>query len=261
MVVSFALPFGLGLAALLIGIAFVSGIGITAIGPGGIFLTVALYALTSVDSAVIAGTVQVAFLATGLLGALAYIRSGELSRENLLLTGLLCIGSIGGALLGAWLNGFVSRELFGLLLGCLTGLTGVTIVYREYRDLGAISALTPETTRGKVGYLFLGVVLGTFSGLLGVGGPVIAVPALVILGVPMLFAVAVAQVQSVFIALFAAVGYLSQGAISPSLAVLVGAPLLAGVLLGWKIAHRIEPSRLKIVLGGILIVVTPYLAF
>ena len=255
-----ALPFGIGVAVALVGTAFVSGIGITTIGPGGIFVTIALYALTPVGSDVIAGTVQVAFIATGLLGTVAYVRSGELSRENLRLTGLLCGGSVGGGLFGAWLNGFVSRDLFGLLLGVLAGTAGLLIIYRERRDLGTMRSIDPETVQGMVGYAVLGFVLGTLSGLLGVGGPVIAVPALVVLGVPMLFAVAVAQAQAVVIATFAAFGYLIQGAVSLGLVGLVGVPLLVGVAIGWSVAHRVDPARLKVALGGVLLVVAPYLA-
>jgi len=255
------LPLGIGVAVALVGIAFLSGIGITTIGPGGIFVTIALYALTPVGSDVIAGTVQVAFIATGLLGTVAYVRSGELSGENLRLTGLLCGGSVGGALFGAWLNGFVSRDLFGLLLGVLAGTTGLLIIYRERRDLDAMRSIDPGSVRGSIGYAVLGFALGTFSGLLGVGGPVIAVPALVVLGIPMLFAVAVAQAQAVIIATFAALGYLVQGAVSFGLVALVGVPLLAGVAVGWRVAHRVDPARLKVALGGVLLVVAPYLAF
>jgi uncharacterized protein len=69
----------------------------------------------------------------------------------------------------------------------------------------------------------------------------------------------VAQAQGVFIAMFAALGYLTQGAVSGPLALLVGVPLLAGVLVGWKVAHFVDPARLKVVLGGVLILVAPTL--
>ncbi len=66
---------------------------------------------------------------------------------------------------------------------------------------------------------------------------VIAVPALVLIGVPMLWAVAVAQVQSTFIATVATLGYLVQGNVSV-----------------------IDPGRLKVALAVVLIAVGPYLA-
>jgi uncharacterized membrane protein YfcA len=255
-----SLPLGGVLLVTLVLISFVSGVGITTIGPGGIFLTISLYALTPLSSGTIAGTVQVAFVATGLIGTIAYVRSGELSSDNLTLTLLLCGGSIGGALFGSWVNTFVSRDLFGLLLGTLAAVTGFLIVYRERKGFESVKSLDPETLSGRLGYGALGFVLGAFSGLLGVGGPVIAVPALVLIGVPMLYAVGIAQVQSVFIAAFAAVGYLAQGTVSLPLAAIIGVPLLLGVVVGWGVAHRINPDRLKVALGGVLLLVAPYLA-
>jgi len=247
-------------ATLLFCIAFISGIGITTIGPGGIFLTVALYALTTLSAGVIAGTVQIAFIFTGLIGTLAYVNSGEISSDSSTQIVFLCGGSVGGALLGSWVNRLVSREFFGILLGCLAGVVGVTILYRQARSLDPIVEVNSATLAGKCAFMLLGIVLGSFSGLLGVGGPVIAVPALIMIGVPMLQAVAAAQVQSVFIAFFSATGYFLQGRIALSLAVLIAIPLAGGVILGWKIAHRVDPDRLKSSLGWILLLIAPYLA-
>lgn len=256
-----ALPVGAGVLAVLIAIAFVAGIGITTIGPGGIFLTIALYALTPLTPGAIAGTAQATFVATGLVGTAAYVQSGELATgESWTLTVVLSVSSIAGAFAGALANAYVSRAAFGLLLGGLASLVGGVILYRERRGFMPLVTLVPETRGGKLGLGVLGFVLGGFSGLLGVGGPVIAVPALVLVGVPMLFAIAVAQVQSIFIAAFASIGYATQGAISLPLAVAVGAPLVGGVVVGWRVAHLVDPNRLKVALGGVLLLVGPYLA-
>jgi len=99
----------------------------------------------------------------------------------------------------------------------------------------------------------VGVAVGLPAGLLGVGGPVLAVPLLVMLGVPMLLAVGLAQVQSVLISLFASLGYAVQGVIDWGLALLVGIPLVVGTALGWWIAHRIRPARLKVGLAVVLV--------
>lgn len=256
-----AVPIGSTLWVLLAVVAFVSGVGMTTIGPGGIFLTVALYGFTALSSGEIAGTAHVMFVATGLLASYVYFRSGDVARDDVAWIAVLCVGSVLGALFGVWLNGFVARELFGLLLGVLAGTTGAVIIYRERRGLITTETIDKNTATGRAAYFLLGAALGTFSGLLGVGGPVIAVPALVIAGVPMLAAIGAAQVQSVFIAAFAAFGYFTQGAVSVGLAVTLGVPLLVGVVLGWTIAHRIDPNRLKVALGAVLLAVAPYLAF
>lgn len=249
------------LVAVLVAIAFLSGIGITTVGPGGIFVTIALYSLTSIPSAEVAGTAHATFVATGLVGSAAYVHSGEMETGEARVTAfVLGLSSIVGALVGAYANAFVSRSVFGLLLGAVAMATGVTIVYRERRGLSPLYRLDTTVRRGRFVLGVLGFTLGVASGLLGVGGPVLAVPALVLIGVPMLSAVAVAQVQSVFIAAFATAGYAIQGNVSLSLAVVVGLPLLAGVVVGWRIAHVVDPARLKTVLGVVLVAVGTYLA-
>ncbi|NHN48092.1 sulfite exporter TauE/SafE family protein [Halostella sp. JP-L12] len=254
-------PFDLPLQVLLVLIALFSGIGITTIGPGGIFVTIALYSLTPLSSNMVAGTAHSTFIATGLVGTAAYVHSGEMKTgEGRVMAIILSLSSIVGALIGAYVNSFVPRSVFGVLLGTVAMATGVTIVYRERRGLSPMYRLDATIRQGQVVLGLLGFVLGIASGLLGVGGPVIAVPALVLVGIPMLLAVAVAQVQSIFIAVFATTGYLTQGNVSVPVAVLVGIPLLVGVVAGWKVAHLIDPNRLKVALGIVLFAVGPYLA-
>ena len=254
-------PVGPATVVALVVIAFFAGVGITTIGPGGIFLTIALYSFTPLSPGTIAGTAQTAFVVTGLVGTVMYVKSGELRTSSLSVTAVLSVASVVGAVCGALVNAHVSRALFGLLLGALAGLTGLVILYRERRGFMPLRAFDADTTGGRLRFAGLGFVLGGFSGLLGVGGPVLAVPALVLVGVGMLPAIAVAQVQSIFIAVFASLGYVAQGTVSLPLAILVGLPLTVGVVAGWRVAHLVDPNRLKVTLGGVLLLVGPYLAF
>lgn len=83
------------LLVILVTVAFFAGVGITTVGPGGIFLTAALYALTPISSNAVAGTAHATFVATGLVGSGAYVRSGELrTGESRALTVLLGVSSI-----------------------------------------------------------------------------------------------------------------------------------------------------------------------
>ncbi|MFA9504815.1 sulfite exporter TauE/SafE family protein [Natrinema sp. H-ect1] len=255
------LPFGLSLLLLLASIAFFSGIGITTIGPGGIFVTIALYSLTPLASSQVAGTAHATFVVTGLVGSAAYLHSGEMNTgESRAIAIVLSVSSVAGALVGSYVNAFVPRSVFGALLGGVAMAVGGIILYRERRGFSPIYDLEPLSGTGRLVLAGLGFVLGIASGLLGIGGPVLAVPALVLVGVPMLLAVAVAQVQSIFIATFAASGYLLQGNVLVPLAVVVGTPLLFGVVIGWRVAHVVDPERLKVALGVILLGVGPYLA-
>jgi uncharacterized protein len=257
----FGVPLDPTLLLVLVVIAFFSGIGITTIGPGGIFVTIALYSLTSLSSGEVAGTAHAMFVATGIVGSVAYLYSGEMrTGEGRALAIVLSASSVLGALVGASINAHVSRGAFGALLGGVAMAVGAVILYRERRGFAPIADLDPLTRSGQFSLGGLGFVLGVASGLLGIGGPVLAVPALVLAGVPMLLAVAVAQVQSIFIAAFATAGYALQGTVVVSLVIALGLPLLGGVVTGWKVAHLVDPARLKVALGVVLLGVGPYLA-
>jgi len=252
---------GLPTAGLLVAIAFVSGIGITTIGPGGVFVTIALYSFTSISAGEVAGTAHATFIATGVVGTLTYVHSGEMSsEESRIVAVILSATSVVGALCGAYVNSHVSRSGFGFLLGGAMIAVGGTILYREWGEFNSPYAVDVTTQTGRTVVGVLGFVLGGCSGLLGVGGPVLAVPALVLFGVPMLLAVAVAQMQSIFIATFATAGYVLQGNVSWPLATIVGVPLIAGTVVGWKVAHLVNPARLKAGLGVTLVAIGPYLA-
>lgn len=246
----------LDLQIALVLIALLAGVGITAIGPGGILLTIALYALLPIPPPVIAGTASVTFIAAGLLGCASYLKSGELRLPaNRSLAGWLSGTGIVGALAGTLVNPLFPRETFGLLLALATILAGVVVLVQQLWGLHVPARPELGTIRGRGNVAGVGLALGFACALLGVGGPVFAVPALVLLGVPMLASVAVAQVQSVFISAFATAGYAVQGAVHWPLALLVGIPELVGVVLGWWVAQRTKPAQLKLVLGAVLVIV------
>jgi uncharacterized membrane protein YfcA len=149
----------------------------------------------------------------------------------------------------------VSKRLFGLLLGVVVAAVAALVLYRELRSRAANHAHPPVALVAAVG---LGVALA--AGIIGIGGPMLTVPLLVAAGMPVLESLASAQAQSVVIAGVGTVGYLASGAIDWPLAVLVGVPELAGVLIGWKIAHKLPTRTLKYLLVCVLFALAPYLA-
>lgn len=247
---------------LLVAIALFAGIGITAIGPGGVFVTIALFVLVPISSATVAGTASATFVATGILGTLIYHRSGEFTHGRVREMAILLAGASGiGAIVGAWINIATPDRLFAIVLGTFVFAIGVLVLYRELVGIEPADHFAHRSvTSRRLLIVGMGIGIGFLGGMLGVGGPVIAVPILVALGVPMLFALAISQVQSVVISGVATIGYASVGAISWPLVLLVGIPQLVGVLVGWRIAHRVDPRRLRIALGLVLIGIGPFLA-
>jgi uncharacterized membrane protein YfcA len=57
-----------------------------------------------------------------------------------------------------------------------------------------------------------------------------------------------------------AAGYVARNAVHWPWVAAVGLPLLLGVVTGWKVERHVEPRTLKMLLGGALLAIGPYLA-
>ncbi|GAA1800188.1 sulfite exporter TauE/SafE family protein [Actinomadura chokoriensis] len=241
----------------LIGLA--AGVGITAVGPGGVLVTVGLFAFTDLSPAQVAGTAIVTNVATGLLGTAVYTRSGQLRDPGTRRTAaLLAGGAVAGTPLGVLANGLVTGRVFGMLLGAFLALVAVLVLWRRPGDAAA-----GGTGGGAIGWpvaVAVGAGVAVVGAMFGVGGPLLCVPLLIALGVPVLPALAAAQAQSVVIAAAGTAGYVAAGAIDWPLAALVGVPELAGVLAGWVIARAVPAAALKGALVVSLLALAPYVA-
>jgi len=241
-------------------VAFLGGLSVVTIGPGGVFVTVALYTMTSLYHSTVAGTTSAVFAAAGLVGAYLYTRSGEISaaedRRNALSLGA---GSGFGALIGVYVNSIVDAGLFRLVFALVVVGIGLTLLYRE--RVGLSPLLDPGWSGVRLALVFaaVGFATGIPSGLLGIGGPAFSVPVLVVLGIPLAYSVAVAQVQMVFVAGFATVGYLQYDAVLVPVALVVGVPMIAGMVLGWRARTRVDGATLRLVLAVVLVGIGGYM--
>jgi hypothetical protein len=246
--------------ALLAVFGLAAGIGITAVGPGGVLATVGLFTLTSLSPAHVAGTALVTHVATGLLGSAAYARSGELRDHGTRrIAAVIAAAACVGAPLGVLINTLIAPSLFGALLGGLALLTCLLLWHRDRRDPPVPIATGARARIATAPLAVAGVAVGVAGGLFGIGGPMLMVPLLVALGAPILTALAAAQVQSVVIAGVGSLGYLAHHAIDWPLAGLVGVPELCGVLGGWAIARALPGRTLTRVLMAALLGLVPYL--
>src|SRR3546814_16821617 len=82
-------------------ISFAAGIGISAVGPGGVLMTIGLFAFTLMSPSRVAGTALVTHVATGLVGTMAYLRSGQLDRESVVWGKSVAVREMLG---GGWIN-------------------------------------------------------------------------------------------------------------------------------------------------------------
>jgi len=232
-------------------LGLVGGVGITALGPGGVLPTIGLFALSGLSPSTIAGTAIVTHIGTGLLGSAVYLRSGQLREPLTRRTAvILCGSAVVGTPLGVLVNSAVSGRAFGIVLGVFVALVGVLVWWREYRLDARVNVNRQHPRHSTLMLAILGVVIAAAGGLFGIGGPMLTVPLLVACGVPVLSSLAGVGT----------LGYLAQGAVSWSLALLIGIPELCGVLIGWKIAHAVPTHGLKYALVAALLALAPYLA-
>lgn len=244
-------------------IGLVGGIGIAALGPGGVLVTIGLFALTDLSPSEVAGTSIVTHIATGLMGTAVFLRSGQL-RESVTLRAsiILAVTAIVGAPAGVLLNMVIPTDAFGPLLGVFIAVVAVLVLYRDRRDKRSASTDDPPRPHPRHSLTTLATVgfgVSAVSGIFGVGGPMLAVPVLLAIGVPLLPALAAAQAQSVVIASVGSIGYATLGAIDWPLALLVGVPEVVGVVIGWRIALSVPTRGLTYALVVVLLVLAPYL--
>jgi uncharacterized membrane protein YfcA len=214
----------------------VVGVLIGSVGIGGVLLTPALTYLAGFDVHVAMGTSLCAFLFTGIVGTAAYARRGTLEWAS----GIrLSLGAVPGALLGAWANGLLSQTALKLILAVLLVATGVQAVAGA-RDSGA-----PVRRLGNGTLAVVGLGIGFGSALTGTGGPVLVVPALLLLGVPALVAVGMSQLAQLPVAGFGTLGFLLYGEVDLLAGIGLGALAAAGVVAGARIAHAVPAATLR----------------
>jgi hypothetical protein len=112
-------------------------------------------------------------------------------------------------------------------------------------------------------YLLLGLVAGTFSGLIGIGGGTIIVPALVFL-----FGLSQHQAQGTTLALLvppigflAAWTYYKQGYVDLRIAALICVGFFLGGLVGAKLATRLSNVVLERIFGIALLLISLKMIF
>lgn len=158
----------------LVGIGLVSGFfsGLFGIG-GGLLVVPALVVLLKVDQRLAVGTSLLAILPAATASALSYASGGSVDWA---VAGILALGAILGAQLGAYLMGRISRQAAQWVFVAFVGFMVVQLML-VVPDREAALTLDAPTVAGLLG---LGLLAGALSGLLGVGGGGVVVPILMV---------------------------------------------------------------------------------
>ena len=237
--------------------AIAIGVGLGLLGSGGSIVTVPVlvYLLGQDEKVAIAGSLAIVGT-IALAGSLPYIKARYVDWRNVVVFGVPgMIGTYLGAWTATWVPGIVQLALFALVM--------LVASYFMLRPMRLDSSQASPRAVWKI--VLDGLLVGIVTGLVGVGGGFLIVPALVLLGgVTMHRAVATSLV---IIALKSYSGFwkyldvlADKGmALDWNVIAIVTALGIAGSLFGNRVATRLPQDKLRRTFGYFLIVMGLYI--
>lgn len=224
--------------ALLFGVLL--GLLISLVGGGGSIVTVpVLVYLLGEDIHTATTTSLVIVGLTSLAGAIPYARSGRIAVPTALVFGA---AGIGGAFIGTALNALVSGELLLLLFGVLMLVTALRMAFVR---IATIAPATKSSSQKRLATIGIGFTVGIMTGLFGVGGGFLIVPALVLLlHFPMSIAVGTSLMVIAINSLAGIVAHAGSATIDFRVALLITLGGLVGTLFGSTAARFVNDVQL-----------------
>ncbi|KZL09035.1 sulfite exporter TauE/SafE family protein [Pseudovibrio sp. Ad26] len=236
--------------------------GLLGVG-GGIVIVPALYITLTQIAQVNANLAMQVAVATSLLtivftslsSGIGHHKRGAIDFTLLKLwTPSIIVGVVGGALLGSIVSGYILIGIFS----CVAALVAIDMIFRK------TSSEVRQRSFSKPTWTSLGVLAGTISSMMGIGGGTVCVPLLNFLGYDIRRAVGTSAAIGFVISLPSAAVYaisgLGQEGLPPFslgyinlLAAAIIIPLSTSFArIGVKIAHSIPRGTLRLVFGMFL---------
>jgi len=246
---------GARFVAMCLGIGLLAGLlsGLFGVGGGTVIVPLLVLQL-GFDQRLAAGTSLAAIVPTATVGVISYALHDSVAWIPGV---ILALGAVIGAQIGTWLLprlpitalrwGFV-----GFLVVVIVGLF-IVIPSRE--------AMLELTWLTGIGLVVLGLITGTLAGLLGVGGGVIVVPALMLLfGTSDLIAKGTSLLMMIPTAVSGTVGNIRRRNVDLAAAALVGVAACTTTALGAWLATLIDPVLGNILFAAFLTVIAVQMA-
>jgi uncharacterized membrane protein YfcA len=263
--------FGISISAGLLGSLL--GLG------GGIIVVPALTLLLGVDIRYAIGASIVSVIATSSGAGAAYVRDRLV---NIRVAMFLELATTVGALAGAFLAGVVSGRWLYLIFAVAMGYTAAAMwrhnddkrshppradgladtlaLHGGYFDPMAGQEIGYRVHRSALGFGLSGIA-GALSGLLGIGGGIIKVPAMALgMGIPIKVATTTSNFMIGVTAAASAGVYFTRGDVDPFIAAPTALGVLVGSVLGTRLMRRIRGSALRAAFTAVLIVVAVQMA-
>jgi uncharacterized membrane protein YfcA len=222
--------------AMCIGIGLLAGLlsGLFGVG-GGTVVVPLLVLLLGFDQRLAAGTSLAAIVPIATVGVISYGLNDAVAWIPAM---MLAAGAVGGAQVGTWLLPKVSQTV---LRWVFVGFLAAVIV-SLFLVIPSREAQLELTWGSGVALVLLGVVTGTVSGLIGVGGGIIVVPVLIMLfGTSDLVAKGTSLFMMIPTAISGTIGNLRRGNVDLVSAAWVGLAACTTTATGAWLAAIVDP--------------------
>ena len=237
-------------------LALVVGVVLGMLGGGGSILTVPIfvYVLHYDPKSAIAMSLPVVGLVS-LVGVVGHWRAGRVAMRMALVFGVVAmIGARTGAWLATFVGGTLQLEIFGAVM-----LAAAVFMFRSAAtsDPGEEEARTHMLVLAPIGF-----VVGMLTGLVGVGGGFMIVPALVLLArVPMKRAVGTSLLVIAMNAFAAFTGYLGRVPMDWPVMASFAALAIAGIVAGSWLVRFVPQQMLKRAFAMLLVVMGSWILY
>ena len=238
-----------------IGIGLLAGLlsGLFGVGGGTVIVPMLVLAL-GFDQRLAAGTSLAAIVPTAAVGVVSYALHDSVAWIPAL---LLAAGAVVGAQVGTWLLPRLSQTVLRwTFVGFLVLVIVSLFVVVPSRD-----AELDLTVLTGVGLVALGVVTGVTAGLIGVGGGIIVVPALMLLfGTSDLIAKGTSLLMMIPTAVSGTIGNIRRSNVDLGAAAIIGVAACTTTALGAWFATLVDPLAGNILFAAFLVVIAVQMA-
>lgn len=214
---------------------------------GGTVIVPLLVLVLAFNQRIAAGTSLAAIVPTASVGVISYALNDSVAWIPGL---LLAAGAVVGAQIGTWLLPRVS--LIALRWTFIVFLAAVIVslfMVIPSRDAGL-----PLNVWSIVGLVLLGLVTGTVSGLIGVGGGIVVVPALMLVfGTSDLIAKGTSLLMMIPTAISGTVGNIRRGNVDLLAAAVIGVAACTTTALGAWVATIVDPFWGNVLFAAFLV--------